>query len=89
MGVYNEAQIGRLIPATPCYAIFMAHLHGYYRSLRTAAARFGVSALLAAAARFGGGIHERFCSDLFGSVENLWEFLRLTAVSEKVGFEIT
>lgn len=40
-----------------------------------------MSALLAVASRWHG---ELFSVDLFGSVERLWEFLRLTSVVEEV-----
>lgn len=56
------------------------------RSLSTMVARSGVAALLAVAARWrGGGLGGKVSAvDLFGSVELLWEFLRLTSVIEKV-----
>ena len=40
-----------------------------------------MSALLAIASRWHGKL---FSADLFGSVERMWEFLRLTSVVEKV-----
>ena len=50
-------------------------------SLCAMVTRSGVSALLAIASRWHGKL---FSADLFGSVERMWEFLRLTSVVEKV-----
>ncbi|CAN0355595.1 unnamed protein product [Ectocarpus sp. 6 AP-2014] len=52
-------------------------------TLCAATATYGVSALLAVAARWQGGAGKPSYLDLFGSARSLWEFLRLTSVIEK------
>lgn len=67
------------------YTLHMYHLPAVLtNSLRAAAARFGLSVLLKIAKEWRGGAGEIFSPDLFGSMERLWDLLKLTSVVFRV-----
>lgn len=64
-----------------------AHRALCHHSLRAAAARLGISALLKVVTSRGSERRQLSFPSLFGSAKRLWDFLRLTSVIERVSTE--